>query len=186
VKFIFKLIALLTVLFAGQVNAAFLDAYSVGNWNKSIDRGAINTTGAPNSIKLIGSNTTNPAYFGERNQDFTIASIGNGYVTFDWNFKTNDSGGAGFDPFGWLLNGVFTKLTNDSGKKIQSGTFTVKVHVGDIFGFRANSVNSISGTANTTISNFFAPTQVPVPAAFWLMGAPLLGFFVKKRKVMAL
>jgi hypothetical protein len=185
VNTIFKITAVLITVFASQAHAAFMDDYVVKNWHKSINQGAINTSKAPDSIKLTSSDSKNPKFFGERNQDFTIASVGNGLVTFDWSYKTNDQDGPEFDPFGWLLNGVFTKLTNDNGKIAQSGTFQVKVRAGDIFGFRANSSDSMFGSATTTVSNFSAPSQVPVPAAFWLMGAPLFGLLGKKRSFSA-
>jgi hypothetical protein len=179
-------VLLLVTIFANQANAAFVDAYDVDNWNRSIDRGAINTKDAPVSIKLTSSNVAKDKNKGNRNQDFTIESVGNGIVTFDWSYRTTDTDGPKYDPFGWLLNGIFTKLTDDNGKKKQSGSFSAKVKVGDLFGFRANSFDSLLGAATTTITNFSAPSQVPVPAALWLIGAPLLGLFGRKRKVSAL
>jgi hypothetical protein len=61
------------------------------------------------------------------------------------------------------------------------------VLAGDIFGFRANSVDSVLGSATTTISNFNTsfnspPSSVPVPGALWLVVAPLMSLIVKKRK----
>jgi hypothetical protein len=135
-------------------------------------------------ISLSTGNTTNPSFFRARNQDFTIASIGSGLVTFNWSYLTRDSHGARFDPFGFLLNGMFHKLTNNSHNKRQHGTYSVEVHKGDIFGFRERSINSHFGSATATVTNFSAP--VPIPAAIWLMVTPLIGLLgFQPRKAVA-
>jgi hypothetical protein len=179
-KTILHFFVLMLALVTGQANAAFVDAYDVDNWDRAINKGAINTKSAPDLIKLTSSNNGN----GNRNQDFTIEAVASGLVTFNWSYVTSDSQkDAKFDPFGWLLNGVFTQLTVNGKNNInQSGIFSSMVKAGDMFGFRANSLNSKFGAATTTISNFSAPSQVPVPAAIWLIGAPLMGLLGKKRK----
>jgi len=180
VKIALNFTVLFVALLAGHANAAFVHDYDVGNWHKAVHRGSINTKGAPDSIKLIGSNTLNPRLFKARNQDFTIASMGTGLVTFDWSFRTSDKHGARFDPFGFILNGIFHKLTDNSRKRREHGTFSFEVHKGDVFGFRQRSINSEFGAATTTVSNFSAP--VPIPAAIWLMTSSLLGLFGMQRK----
>ena len=184
-KSLLTITLIILAMTASQANAAFLNHYAVSNWTKTVNKGSVNTTGAPNSIQLTGSNTTNPVFFGNRNQDFTIAAFSRGIVTFTWNYVTKDLNGAKFDPFGFLLNGVFTQLTNDTGPKTQSGSFSVHVLAGDIFGFRQNSFDSQLGVAKTVVSNFSGPSQVPVPAAFWLMGVPVAGLMSRKRKAKA-
>ena len=108
------------------------------------------------------------------NTDFTIAAPTAGTVSFDWNFSTLD--GAQYDPFGYLLNGVFTQLTNDLGSQTQSGSASFSVLSGDVFGFRQNSQDSGHGRASTTISNFNGPTaaapaSVPGPLPILGVGA---------------
>ena len=97
------------------------------------------------------------------NTDFTIAAPTAGTVSFDWNYSTLD-GSPSFDPFGYLLNGAFTKLTDDSGATTQSGSAFFSVLSGDVFGFRQNTIDSGFGRASTTISNFNGPTAA-VPAS---------------------
>jgi hypothetical protein len=177
-------------ILAAQANAAFVNAYDAAKWTRSVNGGGINISGAPSSITLTSSNN-GKGNGSNRNQDFTITAVASGLVTFDWNYKTNDKDGAQFDPFGWLLNGVFTQLTKDAGKKKQSGTFSAAVKIGDSFGFRANSWDSLYGSATTTITKFSAPaqipvpaaipSQVPVPAAIWLMGIPMMGLLGGKK-----
>jgi len=183
-----KYLILSLFLCFGTANANFSGGYDVSNWSQSLDGGIIDLSGAPDSINLISSNVDNdePA-----STDFTIIALNDGVVSFDWSFSSRDEG-PGFDPFGWLLNGAFTQLTvdgpNGSGPLTQLGSTMFNVLAGDIFGFSARSIDSCCGAATTTISNFSAPdvsvSAVPVPAAAWLFGSALLGFFgFSRRKV---
>jgi hypothetical protein len=176
-KNIIKSALLLSLLLAGSAQAAFISAYDVTKWTKSINGGSINTSGSPNSVALTSSNNGG----GAKNQDFTIAAAGNGIVSFNWNYTTTDDNSV-WDSFGWLLNGVFTKLTVDGATLSQSGAVSFNVLAGNVFGFRANSLDSVYGAATTTVSNFNAPSAVPLPAAIWLMGVPLIGLMGSKRK----
>ncbi len=174
---IIKICFFVFALFAIKANAAFVDAYDVSSWSTSVNKGKVITSGAPNSVTLQSSN----ASFGERNQDFFYTSEGWGTVSFDWSYKTADNRGSAYDAFGWLLNGVFTKLTNDTAGNIQSGSYVFNVKIGDIFGFRINSLDSQKGSGSGTVSNFSGPNAVPAPGALWLMAAPVLALLRKKR-----
>lgn len=178
-KNVIKSALFLSLLMVGSAQAAFVNAYDVANWTKTTNGGAISTSGAPNSVVFTSSNDGSNL---NKNQDLTIAATGSGIVSFTWNYVTSDSDGSTYDPFGWLLNGIFTQLTVDGSKKNQSGTVSFNVLAGNVFGFRANSLDSIFGAATTTVSNFNAPNAVPVPAAIWLMGVPLMGMMGLKRK----
>lgn len=176
-KNIIKSIIILSLLMAGSVQAAFVNAYDVTKWTKTTNGGSISTIGTPNSVVLTSSNNGG----GNKNQDFTIAAAGDGIVSFNWNYTTTDDNSV-WDSFGWLLNGVFTKLTVNGAILTQSGTVSFNVFTGNVFGFRANSLDSVFGAATTTVSSFNAPSAVPVPAAIWLMGVPLMGLMGLKRK----
>ncbi len=145
-----------------QVLADFDGDYAPVKWAVSTDQGgSINTTGAPGSIMMISGNSV--AQFGpSSNQDFTIVAPADGQVSFSWASSTNDSGGFGFDPFGYLLNNVFTILTNDS-LSVDSGSISFAVLTGQTFGFRANSTDSVFGSATTIISSFSGPVVTNVP-----------------------
>lgn len=182
-----KIIACMLLIFAGVANAGvienFTDGYDVSNWTQSLDGGAIDLSGAPLSIVATSSNSNGNSFFGPSSStDFTIAALDDGLVTFDWLFSTDDTDGASFDPFGWLLNGVFTQLTTDGLFGDQSGTASFSVFAGDTFGFRAASVDSSFGSATTTISNFSAPAAVPAPASIALFGLGLAGIGFLRRK----
>src|SRR5690606_5724637 len=44
-------------------------------------------------------------------------------VSFDWSYSTLD--GPGFDSFGYIIDGVYTELTNPGGANNQTGNATV-------------------------------------------------------------
>ncbi len=162
----------LTLAAASGASAAtvfgFQDAYDPINWtftNSNAD-GSVNTGGAPASISLTGGDNGS-GFSGTTNYTTTAAAAGT--VTFDWNYSTND--GPFFDPFGYLLNGSFTQVTNDGGGVVQNGTSTFNVLAGDSFGFRIFTIDNTSGRGSVTISNFSAPgpmapppTSVPEPS----------------------
>lgn len=179
--------ALALTLWATGAQAAFVDAYSIDHWQKTHNGGHVNLKNAPNSINISSNDVKNTSLTAQRDFDFTMTAVKSALIIFDWSYTTNDKRGAGFDPFGIVLNGIFHQLSNNSGssKDVQSGTYSFVVHVGDIFGFRASSFDSIKGASTTTISNFHTPSQVPVPAALWLMAIPMLGLAGKKRKTLA-
>ena len=176
-----KICLLVGLLFVwGSVNAArvsdpytegFSNYYNEDNWTRNLDGGAIDTTGSPVSVTLISSNSGN----GSSNQDFTIASAGNGLVSFDWNFIATDIDNPGYDPFGYLLNGVFTQVTDNAGSYLQTGTTSFAVSTGDIFGFRAHATDSVLGSSITVVTDFAAP--VPIPGAALMLGSGLLALF---------
>ena len=101
----------------------------------------------------------------------------NGAISFDWSFKTSD--GASFDPFLVGIDGVYTQLTNDNGPQSQSGSYSVSVLAGQVFTLRANSVDSVVGRSETTVSNFMA---VPEPTSMAIFGLGTLGMAYRSRR----
>jgi len=93
-----------------QALTQFAGDYAPANWTQSIQgNGSIYTGGAPASISLSGADDGSIT---DQNTDFTIAAPQAGTVSFDW-FYVQDDVDASRDPFGYLLNGVFTRLTNN-------------------------------------------------------------------------
>lgn len=73
-------------------------------------------------------------------------------VSFDWSFTTQD--GAAFDSFGYIIDGVYTQLSDPAGGLNQTGNATVPLVTGQEFGFRSQSDDGTFGPATTTVSNF--------------------------------
>ena len=144
-----------------QALTQFAGDYAPANWTQSIQGdGFINTGGAPASISLSGADDYSDT---DQNTDFTIAAPTAGTVSFDWDYSTDDD--PEYDPYGYLLNGVFTQLTINNFDINQSGSVSFSVLAGDVFGFRQNSADSLLGRASTTISNFNGPLAASGPAS---------------------
>ena len=167
---------------SADVITDFTGYYNVANWTQVLDGGSINLAGAPFSILEISANDNS----GLSNTDFTIAAAADSSIQFSWNYTTTDVDGSSFDPFGWLLNGVFTQLTVNSSFAAQSGTTSFLVAAGDVFGFRQRATDSALGSAFTTISNFSVTTEsVPEPATLLLLSMSLfgLGFTARRARI---
>ena len=107
----------------------------------------------------------------ESNFCITIPTGGPGpyYIAFDWDYVSSNSD-AGWDPFGYQINGVFTQLTEgtyctSNGSVLQNGRALVLVSPGQTFCFSQLSCDGAFGSATTTITNFaFIDGGFPVPA----------------------
>lgn len=178
------LLAGLSLGTSAPASAAFIGAYDVANWTIATSRNSmVNTSGAPDSITLTSGDDGSGLL---SNADFTITAAATGTISFDWLYRSFDSGGSpAFDPFGYLLNGVFHTIVN-TGPNPQSGSTSFLVNAGDVFGFRAHSIDSQYGAARIWISNFNAPAaaNVPEPEILALLG---LGWAVaigpRRRKI---
>ena len=180
--------ALITgVLTAPSAHADFSGSYAIDLWNAVTNGGVIDTSGAPASVTLVSNNTGTP----NANQDLTFTAFENATITFDWQFTTTDTAtattaGAQWDPFGYLHAGSFVRLTDNSGPDVQSGSVSFDVLTGQVFGFRANTVDGLAGAATTVVGNFTAvgpsAAVVPLPPAVWLLGAAISGLLVLTRR----
>lgn len=151
-------------------SANFSGYYAPSQWaivhvpDAFVDFGAVDTTGQPTSILLIGSDSQS----GEGSSvEFTITAPAAGTFSFDWSYTTFDGGFPGtptpfWDPAGYVLNNL-VQLTNDNGPNTQSGHFSGLVAQGDLIGFYVTTVDNSNGNATLNIVNFSAPAAVSVP-----------------------
>jgi hypothetical protein len=157
----------------------FSGPYAPGNWTAvTSGNGAINTGGAPGTISMTSSDNWS---YSSGNQDFTISLPDSGLISFNWSYTTSDWNPS-FDPFGYLLNGSFFQLTNNTGPNSQRGSELVSVSISDIFGFRSRTTDNLYGSATTVISEFSGPYNSedqpipnPEPTTLLLMGVGVVG-----------
>lgn len=162
-------------------HASFEGYYDVSNWQTTITAGSdasIDLTNAPNSITLIGGDNANSGPDLFATIDFTISADATGMLSFNWSYETTDES-AEWDPLFFLHNDIEYALSADGGSLAQTGFFEFNVQLGDIFGFRQASLDSLFGSAQSTISNFSAP--VPLPGALVLFGIALASLNIFRR-----
>lgn len=158
----FFTLAFVSLMTVSSLKAQFTQSYAPSKWtttNTSGANGTVNSTGAPASIVITGSDgaqTTNA------DVTFSIPAIATGVWSFSWSYHTNDTdGSAQYDPAGVVINGVFTQLTNNAGAVNQSGNYTgSSVTAGTVIGFRIRATDNIMGNATFTITSFSPPGGV--------------------------
>ena len=183
-KKLVKSLVLGATLSAANAFAAFDTDYDASNWTQTAGTGSIDISSAPLDVSLTSGND------GSGNLSSTIFSIAitaTGTLSFDWNYTTTEANSF-WDPFGYELNGAVTRLTTNGvgAGSNQSGSVSIAVNAGDIFGFRQTTRDNQFGSASTTISNFSAPSvvtsPVPVPPSFGLFGFALGGLVMMQRR----
>ena len=153
----------------------FSGSYAPANFTltNTNSNGSVNTSGAPNSIVLTGSDNIS-GINGALNYFTTAAAAGT--FSFDWNYTTLDAA-TFFDPFSVLINGVATTLTDNSFSTTnQSSTYATTVNLGDTIGWQVSTTDNVGGAPNVTISNFAAPNaSTAVPEPFTIIGTCIGG-----------
>jgi hypothetical protein len=161
----------------------------------SNDNGGDGTlVGAYPAFSIFGSNNGDPASAdGLPDTAFYVQTFASdAVVAFSWSYETFDSGGAVYDPAGWILNGVETQLSVDGDPgQGSSGFASVVVHAGDTFGWYVASVDSRygcgeldinGGAAGGSCSSVSGPPTVPEPGTLALMTAGLAGLGLAARR----
>lgn len=169
----------------GNAYAAFDGDYDISNWTSTVGSGSIDTSNGPLNVTLIGgNNNSNTA----STTSFRVAITTTGTLSFDWAYASNEANSF-WDPFGYELDGAITQLTTNGAAagSNQSGSVSIAVTVGQIFGFRQTTRDNLFGSASTTISNFAAPgtitpSPVPIPPSFGLFGFALGGMVMMHRR----
>ncbi len=161
--------------------SGFEGPYAPNNWtltNNNAD-GFVDLASAPNAITLTGGDNGSNS---RGNTNFTITAPGSGNVSFNYDYSTVDVIPL-FDPFGIILNGNFTQITDDFGPNNQVGIVSFDVDLGDTFGFSVQTLDNILGSASVTISEFEAPAPIPEPGIIIsLLTFSGLGIIMKREK----
>lgn len=134
-------------------SAAFIGDYALSNFTLTNSADAMGFALTPDggaTVVLTGSNTGSGL---EGTTDLTIASLGTGFLTFNYAYSTLDPD-PNFDAGYYLLGASVIQVANQDG---QSGTITVPVMLGQIFGFRVGTSDNLGEPGVLTISNFSAP-----------------------------
>lgn len=174
--------------FASNASAAFIGYYAPSNWTTTDfnSNGTVDISGAPDSIVVIGGDNQSGI---SGTTDFTIAAQESGTWSFSWSYDSFDNVGDA-DRGGYLLNGVFTQLAQNSdvennGFQPVTGSVSLAVNQDDIIGYRVRTLDNNSFPGQLTVSNFNAPITgtVAVPYNFspglglWVLG---IGFGIGK------
>lgn len=145
-----------------------------------IDSGSVIQSGVFNykTYTGVGSFVQDEALItGEEYTILTIPITGNGLINIfndDWTERNNgdyfislsgvDETGIiytlpapSYDKFVFLLNDDIIQISDSLGEPNQSGTFEISINEGDLFGFRIDPTDGLSGRAIVTISKFDAP-----------------------------
>lgn len=144
--------------------AQFSFAYAPSKWTTTLSansNGFVNTSGAPGSIIITGSDAaTSPSTAADI--DYTITALASGPFSFSWSYHSNDGDkDPQYDLAGVLINGTFTQLSASTLNLVdQSGTWSGSVAAGTVFGFRIQATDNYYGNATFTISNFSPPGGV--------------------------
>lgn len=178
--------AMTAALIGFSTNAAadFSGVYIPGNWTTSQGggNGSVDTSGAPTSITITGSDFPGDPDELNAMTSFTIVAAGSGTVMFDWDYQTNDIDGPGLDQAGYLLNGIRHQFSNDSGANSQNSSASFDVIAGNTFGFYIDSFDSKLGAASLTISSFSAPVPEPGQAAMLALGLLVMGYVGSRKR----
>ena len=171
---------------ASAAHAAFTGGFAPANWTQTPGTGLVNSFSTTDlSMSSGNSGSNNPS-----NTDVTIALLGGGTVSFNWDYTTSDSGPPLFDPFSVLNPSPSSlQLTIDLGANTQNGTYSFIANAGDVIGFRIRTVDNLFGSATVRISNFNfapgdpAPNPAPEPGGVALMAAALLAGLAARRRL---
>src|SRR5262245_29322776 len=133
--------------------------------------GGFDLFGADDHTEILQANLTT----------FTAVAGSNQSINFFWIYRTNDEEGAGFDPAGYILNGIQHKLTEDFGSNLQDGIVHFSVLAGQTYGIYVFSLDSCCGRADISVTGINA-TPLPAALPLFASGAGVLGYLGWRRK----
>lgn len=107
----------------------------------------------PNSVVIVGGNNSGNTLGQEGFSVLVVDIIEDVTVSFDWDFVNSDDE-QNFDNAGYVVGNTFFPITEDGGGLNQSGSQTVTLQAGDVFGFAVSTDDNAFGAATTTFTNF--------------------------------
>ncbi len=160
-------LSFILLVFVCNAKAQFSGRYAPARWTtflSPVSNGSIDFSGAPNSVRIIGSdgaNATNVL------TEITINTIAAGIWQFNWAYQTYDTyNEAQWDLAYVTINGTYTQLSNNAGAVTQSGVFSgMNIPANSTITFGINATDNTYGSAELVISNFVPPggiTTLPV------------------------
>lgn len=157
----------------------FTGGFGVGQWAVSVQGGVVDLTGAPLSVLFVSSDDG----AGAAEQTMQIVAPSTGFVRFSWAYETQDSSPL-WDTFGFVVNGAFIPISDPAHASAQTGNYSQRVNMGDLFGFIAQSYDATGGSASTVISSFRFEEipAVPEPGSLPLWGLALAAGWVWQRR----
>jgi hypothetical protein len=145
-----------------------------------------NDNGGDGFVNLLANG---PDLFGANNGDiefgfanyttYTATALSDQTFNLNWVYHTEDDDPS-FDPAGYVINGVFTQLTNDAGPNDQSGSFAVSVLTNDVYGIYVFSTDSCCGRADIAVTS--SETPLPATLPLFATGLGTFGFLRWRRK----
>jgi hypothetical protein len=168
-------------------HADIVGAFAPTNWVLSrTGGGGIDTSAEPAAVTLYGGAAGVPAT--------TLYSITVPYylvLTFNWRYTNNDLyQDPLFEPAYFTVNGTPTELTDDLGAATQSGTGSVVLNAGSVFGLEATAFDGYYGgyDGNTAVSSYLTVSGLAVrePASAGLIAVGAAGLLhVLRRRPLA-
>lgn len=157
----------------------FTGDFVPANWTSDV---GTNGAAPVADASFLSITSPRPDDFEESWTDFSIVVGAAAKISFDWSYVTSDLDNDPFyDPFGILSASGFTQLSNDDGDASQSGSYSVVVEAGEVFGFRAWAIDGDYGTATTRVGNFRVDF-IPEPTTLLLLAAALAAGSVTTRR----
>jgi hypothetical protein len=156
----------------------FYGPYDITNWMVTITDGgdgSVDWSGAPASVKLVGADNEAEGSL----TLFTIPAPFDDVIQFYWSYQTFDEGPS-YDRAGYVIDGVYTQLTDNDGPLSQSGYASFSVLTGQVFGFYVDATDACCGRGEFSVQD--AASVIPEPSTVALVGAGLLGLVLRRRR----
>jgi hypothetical protein len=151
-KNLFTLSVLL--FFAAAAQAQFSGEYDATKWRERKSPGStgdINYAYLPQTIAM-NSSTGSPRK--NTDVDFWYTFKRDCYISFTYEYATDDARGAAYDLFYFVHNKTEILASKIKGEQNQFGMITRNVKAGDSIAFRLRSTDNTAGNATVHISNF--------------------------------